>query len=170
MHSSPGQVAPITYPFVFLLSLISPSPLSFSLTQTCCPLPEPYFTSCEWSLSLDSKLAIFSTDPHVTSWNPANQSITTHHVTPSDSHHHLPDGSAAWNRSARTSGNTYNRPIWPLSLFFFSTCYPLHRSSPNPRHDTREKRKDVHVAPRQIRRKRVKMYGVWPITMAPPRA
>ena len=53
---------------------------SHTLTHTCCPLPEPYLTSCEWSLSLDSTLAIFTTDPQVTCWNPVPHSKTHTHT------------------------------------------------------------------------------------------
>ena len=41
------------------------------LILTCCPLPEPYLTSWEWSRTLFSELASLRAEPHVTNWNPA---------------------------------------------------------------------------------------------------
>lgn len=82
--------------------------------HTCCPLPDPYFTSWEWSLSLDSTLAIFTTDPHVTYWNSAQNIMYTWssktllsahflkftHIRITTCYTNLPDGVAPRSRTA----------------------------------------------------------------------
>lgn len=45
--------------------LLESSETSTAVTD-CCPDPEPYFTSCEWSRNLKSVLISFSIVPHVT--------------------------------------------------------------------------------------------------------